>query len=30
MEMYETLEMEVIVFKSEDVISSSTETPEVP
>ncbi len=30
MEKYEELEMEVITFDSEDVITTSTETPEVP
>ena len=30
MEKYEKLEMEVITFDSEDVITTSVETPEVP
>lgn len=30
MEKYEELEMEVITFDSEDVITTSVETPEVP
>ena len=30
MNEYETLEMEVIVFESDDVITLSTETPETP